>query len=79
MGKGYVKRTVLGGSQYEHRVVAGRALGRSLKRSETVHHVNGNKLDNRNRNLVVCSNAYHRWLHEEMARRWQATHFSEAA
>lgn len=47
-----------------HRVIAERALGKRLPRKVEVHHVDGNKLNNANRNLVICEDhAYHRLLH----------------
>jgi hypothetical protein len=62
---GYVLVKV--GSQWrqEHRLVVERELGRRLRRSEVVHHVNEGKDDNRPENLMVFATAAgHRRYHD---------------
>lgn|SRR3990167_2163685 len=63
-GNGYREKW-LGPQKYvlEHRWVAEQKLGRTLKTGEVVHHINGNKLDNRPENLAVLSHAQHSHIH----------------
>jgi len=51
----------------EHILIAEQQLGRQLiKRKEVVHHINGDKQDNRPTNLLVCTRSEHRKLHGQL-------------
>lgn len=77
IANGYVYNRRDGRRIADHVHAAEKVLGRRLKRGEVVHHINGNKLDNRNQNLLICTRGYHVALHFRMSDLWQREKFGQ--
>ena len=62
--EGYILIMVNGKRVPEHKIIAEKALGKSLPEGAMVHHFDGNRQNNHYSNLVICPNsAYHHLLH----------------
>jgi hypothetical protein len=52
-----------GKTDREHRFIAEEMIGRKLKQNEVVHHIDGNKRNNAENNLVVMTRSEHAHIH----------------
>lgn len=58
-----------GGYQKEHRILMELLVGRRLSRKEIVHHIDGDKTNNKETNLLLCSGDFdHRKVHGQLER-----------
>ena len=72
-GGRYLKLSIDGKTVSEHRYIMEQHLGRKLAEDEVVHHINGNKKDNRIENLQVMGISEHSRL-ENLGRKLSAEH-----
>ncbi len=55
------------GYAYEHLIVAEEVYGNRLPQKVVIHHIDENRSNNKNNNLVICENlTYHLFLHRRM-------------
>jgi hypothetical protein len=69
MKSGYVRVRVNGKYVYEHRYVMEKKISRKLTKNESVHHINGDRADNKESNLLLFKRKEHDRY--ETKRRWQ--------
>ena len=63
--EGYRRLVIDGKMVLEHRYIMEQQLGRKLSKNEVVHHINGNKEDNRLENLEVLTPSEHSLEHSK--------------
>lgn len=67
---GYHYMTINGKQTPAHRHIFALTIDRPLENHEVVHHINGDKLDNRIENLMLLTRAEHIKLHRHEINRW---------
>lgn len=55
-----------GNKKFEHRKVMEEFIGRKLESNEVIHHINGNRQDNRIENLKIMTPSEHSKIHWEL-------------
>lgn len=71
MKNGYIQLTTERGNVFEHRIVVENYIGRYLRPTEIIHHINLDKTDNRLENLFIFpNNATHTGFHSLLRHGW---------
>ena len=57
---------IIGTNKRMHTHIAEKVLGRKLKKNETVHHIDEDRSNNNNSNLIICERSLHPLLHQRI-------------
>lgn len=61
--QGYIEISKRNKRTLEHRIIASQKIGRDLIKSEVVHHLNGDRSDNRPKNINITTQSKHMKAH----------------
>jgi len=61
----------------EHKFIVEKHLKRITKKGELIHHINGDKTDNRLENLIICSKSIHSKINFLMSEIFQKEYFGK--
>ena len=57
---------ITGTNKRMHTFIAEKVLGRKLKKTETIHHIDEDRSNNKNSNLVICERSLHPLIHKRL-------------
>ena len=71
----YINNGGTGKAKKEHVLIVEKSKGGKLRKGVVIHHINGDKTDNRKGNFLVCASNYHAYLEQRMAKLYAEEHF----